>query len=274
MRKIYTNASKVLIWLGNDIQDVSLDLKSVRDYMKCFLEPAFVISLRGAWSFLDHPWFTRAWTLQEPVLAQRAVFHCGSQTLKFQDLMTFYHNSTIIESYGTGSSETNVAELCRVHEWYAKGTLGLFSLLLRTHFRTAKDPRDKIFSLLGCLHEYGVPSSLRLDYGVARSTLCARVARYCIETNGDMSTLRATGVRLQEATDLPSWVFDWRAAYIPRAAFARHLHNPPQDMDQETSQHSLFIGLAAKYPGTAAGSSVNGSVNRCHLRHESESPNT
>ncbi len=250
MRRIYRDASTVLIWLGNDIKHSSLALKCMKDVVQIWRRTGHsdVGRLLGVVQpFFNHPWFTRAWALQEALLAERAIFHSGSQALNFQDFIAFYLNSSLKLGHDTRSLATNVSELCKVQKRYKKGTLGLFGLLLRTRCRKAADPWDNIFSLLGLLHNTGALWSLQPDYSISMPSLWASVARYCIEVEGDMSVLSAAGLRFQAMTDLLPWVINWNifsdiGHLLVRRPKHRKTSSNYYDLRRETFNSKIRVG--------------------------------
>src|SRR5579862_9508553 len=62
-------------------------------------------------TFLKHPWFLRAWTFHEIVLAQEAVLYCGAHSLRWQRLEAFLVGmNTYSEDRNTKGSRLKGAE--------------------------------------------------------------------------------------------------------------------------------------------------------------------
>jgi hypothetical protein len=79
---------------------------------------------------------------------------------------------------------------------------------VETRLRNATDPRDKIFSLFGLLHDY-YEASLLANYNLTLTQVYVAVAAFCLLVDRDLQILAATR-RPSVSQELPSWVPDWR----------------------------------------------------------------
>jgi hypothetical protein len=81
MGDIYKTATTVLIWLGDDENTFA---RSWRAIEMAANESSNLDDDSALDDFLAHPWFTRVWTLQEVLLARKAVLICGTRWIDWR----------------------------------------------------------------------------------------------------------------------------------------------------------------------------------------------
>ena len=92
MGTIYAKAEKVLVWLGPGTNDLCRALVHLQDFetlKKRYLEDSDIwdgLYLKGMLEFCDHEYWTRAWIVQEFLLAQSVEIWCGELSLDLQVL--------------------------------------------------------------------------------------------------------------------------------------------------------------------------------------------
>lgn len=92
MGTIYAKAEKVLVWLGPGTNDLCRALVHLQDFetlKKGLLEDSDIwdgLHLKGMLEFCDHEYWTRAWIVQEFLLAQSVEIWCGELSLDLQVL--------------------------------------------------------------------------------------------------------------------------------------------------------------------------------------------
>jgi hypothetical protein len=187
--------------------------------------------------FFTLPWFNRMWVVQEAACATQATIVSGEHEMSWHDFIrgidfglrsglfapahtrrTFPFTidaaprgnlSTAIQMYRLGQSQT-----CGVFSISSKST-GLSELLRRFHGSHAKDPRDKVFALIG-LASLPVMATLRADldmfevhvnYCIKTHVLFQRLAQSILESSGCLDLLSVPSRRANG----PIWVPDWAA---------------------------------------------------------------
>ncbi|PYI09618.1 HET-domain-containing protein [Aspergillus sclerotiicarbonarius CBS 121057] len=224
MSRIYTKATKVLVWLGIKDEDTGHAIRFVshlkyESYGEA-MHSRYIVRGAGDW-WHNRTWFTRAWVIQEVALAQDIRFLCGSQNMDywlfFQSLNSTSLDGTqgagvplfLAKGTGTGSYQPlhlidirmrtspdsqergivrqNIAQ--PVQTWEHK--LSLPVLLSMSWAFEATDPRDKIYSLLG-ISCADPRHHIEPDYEVDAAGLIVRVGRIFMEGSPDEPIQRWT----------------------------------------------------------------------------------
>lgn len=192
------------------------------------LEP--LMALRA---FMNRTWWTRMWTVQEAVLPPVSTLCWGKSRYSFVNLVLaanrLYSHSTSccswfftslihkLEESSCGEATVNALFNFQKHLYtldLARGWLestnveiNLMDYIYNFHERKSKDPRDKIFALLGLL-----PEHLRFpaDYRITTKALYERVSLLLLESFPDrqLSVLWRES-KFEPSACTPSWVKDF-----------------------------------------------------------------
>ncbi|KAH9233416.1 hypothetical protein K456DRAFT_1838489 [Colletotrichum gloeosporioides 23] len=176
------------------------------------------------WAAIDElihrDWWSRTWVVQEAWSADgRAVLQCGQQTPTretFQNAMNYHDHwddmGSLIKGERAGRWEQLqrryglALHLCKMRLLDGK----LSDLLWNTWDREAKDPRDKVFAVLGLVGK-NKGLLLKPDYSKSVRQVFCETARDVIRTDSLDILLAAGGSRNDlDGVQLPSWVPDWR----------------------------------------------------------------
>jgi hypothetical protein len=201
MKSIYQNARMVRIWLGEceRFEEIPREF-SWRDTL-------FPTRQRIALTYrtlYDRSWFFRKWTLQEIVLARKAVVHCGIFKIPWTDLEEAC-NSDYSRYYDDRTDRIEAIRNIR-KAFEKKERIRLSNLLLATRFRKSTDDRDMVYAVMGLLST--TRNSLHPDYSLSTEETYINAAWHCIKEEKDLSILHAAGYH--EGSSLPSWAADWR----------------------------------------------------------------
>jgi hypothetical protein len=243
MRKIYQQASSVLVWLGpqEDVLsygmaainqmglqlNLSDDRKTNLDWMSEWpdlWEYNCPDELNNkAWFAIDKihhlDYWSRVWTLQERVLAKRLWFMVGPcivDGLYFDDIYMLLGN---IQA-GVIPRPAFISDVI----WWRLSSEGLISTDDKESFKKvmvdpfsatihyqATDPRDKIYAVLGLYDHLNFDISILPDYSVSVESLYCAFGRAHIRSIGPQELLRYSGLghEIPRSYDLPSWAPDW-----------------------------------------------------------------
>lgn len=248
MRDIYSQASRVIVWLGEEGENGRLALQTIHDLyrqfgrltnkrgreetLKALNDLAGSAKADGIVSLFNRPWWTRLWTVQEYVFGKEVMFLCGDISCTWALL----HWWSLIITAKTDPAEWKYEKLSFLSLITGQGCSGLFaksyirgeylaqkrmvsnlsSLLGVLDCMMCTDPRDRIYAVQGLASDgdaFGVP-----DYTISISDLYSKVAGIMAETHQDLEVLNNSPPDFSTATDgvaLPSWVPNWGQSGYP-----------------------------------------------------------
>lgn len=180
--------------------------------------------------WFDADWFERAWTVQEVVLAKRAILWLGEECLEWDIASMAWVNlgrhmrtccPECIGSLPEGHFKALNDMACRVIDLAnAKKALAggqhILQPLLQFSWKLATKPQDKLFGLLG-LQTSATPTPVVPNYKIGMKELLSRFARDLILCQKWLVPLCLS--LAQEVEGLPSWVPDWTVQRTHPAAY-------------------------------------------------------
>jgi hypothetical protein len=245
MRRIYSQAQGVLIWLGEAAgegkSDLSVSLPArlairfclgtlklgmnksnapcvrVRDIRKGTtndLAPfsvEFYLQLIG---LLRKLWFGRAWVVQEVVVSKKATVLWGSKQCEWNELIgavSFMSNARFTLAFMP--TLQHIAGIEEETKRYKQGTNTLLGLLLRHQRCLSTKSQDKVYAFCGLMGT--APSEfidVRIRYGDPVELVYRDVATKILQHDRNLGILshRPLPNNISSRTsDLPSWVPDW-----------------------------------------------------------------
>lgn len=258
MGDIYKTADKVIVWLGDErdgsdeaIQMIELwsevfwkyvpDKEAAVQHMveKSRSDKNWNWRLDEIEAFLDRPWWSRRWVLQEVVLAKEVLVKCGRKEFPWSVFISVFimwaHLANQPATCGTSfDSESQAMEYISLtyrlypkafafgkFEWLmTHGTVGritpdLFMLAENTMGMEATVPQDRLYSLLGIVSDSTVIS---VDYRksphevftefACQSIMMRQLSKESLGILNHAGSLRRSTA--DELSQLPSWVPDWK----------------------------------------------------------------
>ena len=241
MRRIYSQAEMVHIWLGeksattdvgiellhrisNAVEilpfDLTAEIMSPELLEALGLPGMFDLSWRAVAEIITRPWFTRVWVVQEMAVARRCYFLCGDSEIPSRVLRTFArcisYPSTLQTRLLVNLPQSVAAELSTftisiinlMTTLYAEqASLDLYELLFLTRGFGATESRDKIFALACMTHDF--PEDI-IDYKRHLHEILLDVGTLCLtseshKTNPPLDVLCFVSHSFN-SPDLPSWV--------------------------------------------------------------------
>jgi hypothetical protein len=176
-----------------------------------------------AWSaisnFLNNPWCTRTWVIQEVAFGSQVVMRMGDRKADMNAIYRVIYSlrgSSFLSRLNSNSAMNGIVSMGLYRDvMHGQGsrTMELIDLVVETYSSQASDPRDKLFALLNISPEKDVPS-LRPDYTQDVATIYRRFATYELETKGSFDVLSLLSSpspavsKVPPETYLPSWVPD------------------------------------------------------------------
>lgn len=157
MGSIYRLADEVTAWVGiaDDSSDATCDLiRKVSSMSSTQVLPNDVTKQQwdGLLAMLRRPYWSRVWVIQEIALARMIHIHCGGKQTTWKNL----NHAVITYMLESTSSKGLVSfiKLARFHEnTSARKPIPFLRALQDSTTAESTDPRDKVFSLFGLVHD-------------------------------------------------------------------------------------------------------------------------
>lgn len=246
MGDIYRSAKRVVAWVGQEAEKDSSALDVGKYVHLPSLEGEQQLSPRelATWialpSFIQRPWFSRVWIVQELALARTLTLYCGKKQLEWSVLREGIEAFLRRIGIHLNTSSTDVSleriftligirSLVTEHTEYPPtrsrklveygindiredretnyiGPGDLLQFVQATRLFGATDPRDRIYAMFGL----ALPSDwdrIQLSYENSYSfaQLYQNFARTMIQQSGALNILSQAGLH----ETMPSWAADW-----------------------------------------------------------------
>ena len=228
MREIYRRAYRVLIWLGEGDRYALKPLIRLAQKMATIDVsglPEDRIARQKSLGFgdtqilslsvlLERPWFRRVWVVQEVAVASKAILYCGYESLKWEDLCSILALESGVSVTGANNQMLmDVVEGIEFEKVAASqgGPMTLLQVLLRHRTSLARDPRDKVYALLGICTDDIIQPNYRLPTPEVYTLLTQSYLRQ--QCRLDIITAPSDPISLQPKK-APSWVPDWGATDV------------------------------------------------------------
>ncbi|KAI1076156.1 HET-domain-containing protein [Whalleya microplaca] len=240
MKDIYSKASQVLIWLGEEqdesnkgievasdiaqacrhftsqggsLENLTFNDEAAQKFFGKFQSSSEFPRLSAFAKIINRLWFTRVWVVQELALAAHATALCGTSSISWTDLINAITAQDHLNLYladHVRNAYVFILERARA-EWCAGIRRSLLSVLFRYRILHSTDPRDKIFGLSVLTKaELANVKALQPDYNIDTAKLYTAVAKEILGHSSDLNILsvprRLSGMG---PPNLPSWVPDW-----------------------------------------------------------------
>ncbi|KAI0134062.1 heterokaryon incompatibility protein-domain-containing protein [Xylariales sp. AK1849] len=261
MGRIYQSARFVAVWLGPEVEGASELLVMLKKYRtarsgysmtESFLEcplPPISSQLEHVFPALDYlvvrPWWTRAWIIQESLLAQRLRLFCGELELELDHVGLACHLSHKARR-GIMLAPENFLIYWNDFKRFGKSQTHLLDILRWTLRSRCQKPCDRLYGVLSLI----APSEAegwKPDYSVSDEDVYMKIAEGSFSTSrethklsflGDVGRHVPRAARLDPPLSLPSWVPDWTAScFTPplcgsqraQRVWLKPLYNPSAD---------------------------------------------
>jgi hypothetical protein len=252
MDKIYSHATRVLVWLGETTEDVEQALGQFASLRDRFQAVEGQISFRSShyvevglpeiedpiWKqlsdFMCCSWFQRLWVLQEVILAKHIDFICGGQVLGFDLLRSLSlevfrtgvsgYVEGFLSNYSVCKGFRTLVEVGTLRDEFSNSGLNSLYLLNSGRRYVTREPVDKVYGLLGIMKE-DIKQVIVADYSKeARDQywrLYLSVGKLMIEL-GYLDILMFAETS-EKHLQLPSWAPDWSNQQYT-ASLSPHFH--------------------------------------------------
>jgi len=248
MRKIYAEASSVVVWLGkeSDSMNTALDIISMLSsnegmHLTGPISPHLNIKGRGLESsdlqkslirFFRNAWWTRVWTVQEFAMAGGGVFQSGFRSLSFENMEKFSRsyfdheqNCCVGAQLSTRSSEFGISALTAVNQFnflidVRSREESFLTILAMFRGRSCSDPLDKIYGMLGLARNV-YKECVTPDYTRTVEEVFEAFVLELIKRTGELEIF--SHVLGRQLAGLPSFVPDWTDEADTKKRMSSHL---------------------------------------------------
>lgn len=257
MSVIYSKCSGCIAWMGEIRDDVSLadavaatellqymaTASPMDDPNRALPPPTFPNHFEAATkalktiSWTENQWWGRIWTVQEAALPDHVTLQWGPLEINWKVLtqarLSFVRKGPqllhdTLRRYPAGRSV--IQNLVSHITWLNLAKLrhdDLFVMIHRYRYRSATNPRDKIYGLLGLHDKSRLPMSRKCDYGVpVAQVFTVLTQELIIEQNGLRPLTNTPRQQPSESTpNIPSWALDLNrsiVAYSPDVYYLIH----------------------------------------------------
>ena len=248
MRDIYSGADRTLIWLGeyerHQHGDVFVLLDSIwsacqasrnantdsTKVQEMQLEKYNSAEWSQLQAFINRPWFSRVWNIQEVVLSRRSPLSLAGEVNfdwdLFADALQWLHQSRGSQFLQRQIREIfpgrQIIDVTRAHHraerdlsavWHLESLLGQIWALKTT------DSRDYVYGFLGIVVDSD--AALVPDYTKPDIQVFAEVTKYCIHQSGRLDLLHKAGwtrdarysqnLSTKERNIQPTWLPHWNS---------------------------------------------------------------
>ncbi|CAN8096786.1 unnamed protein product [Discula destructiva] len=234
MGDIYRLAAKVVVWLGPECDDSSHAMRRLQDIgsqvtvdfqhnvgslwtstnqqiTEKKLLPFDEADQRAIFQLLSRPYFTRLWIRQEIYLAdpQATIIVCGAQTVPWYYLRNALGALQLISTPSVDHvfNQEFLSQKVFLRSFtFQPRTVAFHRLRQEFGDASCKDPRDRIFAVLGLLHPHDLRLNIKPDYTRTVSEVFEDLAQRSINLYNNVNILAACQI---EDGFLPTWAPDW-----------------------------------------------------------------
>ncbi len=207
MYAIFNRASEVVVWLGEVYNKSNVAMKAIARSAEGYSEAEAedgprpeveVLSERyqAILSLYNRPYWSRLWILQEICLAKKLRVHCGTNSVTWEQFNHFWMHFRrhvgvdrgVSENYsGLGTSYAIPEGLERLMDMMHRRTCfsGMLHLLKVSQHLQCWDVKDRVFGLLGLVHQPLESRPLQADYSTSLQQLYIDVMEWYIENEKD-----------------------------------------------------------------------------------------
>ncbi|KAK8113326.1 heterokaryon incompatibility protein-domain-containing protein [Apiospora sp. TS-2023a] len=233
MGRIYSRAKSVMVWLGAESHDSDKAFRLMRDLQSANVQSLIESESRqpdfdALVNLFERDYWGRVWVVQEILNAKSVNICCGKESVSSQSLLDLVKlleksedqlrsrfppdkkNSRHHQSYAHVliSGGPSGVESLRVYR--NKGAKSLLDVLRLCRTKHASQPRDKVYGILGILHE-SVQSHLFPDYNASLRQVYTDVVDFLLHSTRRLDVICESihSPLHSSSASLPTWVPDW-----------------------------------------------------------------
>ena len=228
---IYTLASKVVVFLGPEAelsssamtlleQVGSLEKGDYNEITNLLEDNSCATLWQALLRLFERSWWTRAWIVQEYVVAHDVVFLCGDRRLPGQvfgraleNLVDYRFKAIVAKEHEhliRHVAKTPIHHLwstrCIYQDPIRRNSLHVLNVLYKFRGSQCSDARDKVYSVWGLINQDPL---LAPDYSKSAIEVYQSVVRAAIESSGNLEVLTHHNRSMESLLKFPKWCSDW-----------------------------------------------------------------
>jgi hypothetical protein len=212
MGSIYQRAREVAAWIGeNTVQS--------RFAMNLTTKVPHTPSYNGGevsavLEFFDRPYWRRVWVIQELALARHTVVHCGESNVDWPQIVTLVSRYGIScrQMLGISFPKSGIGYMEKLLSFHQHAStfkpLSFLEALLRSSGSLSTDPRDKVFALLGLVHDSRLYIPVP-NYRQSVEDICLAMTLSVIATTSRLEIIPLLGSGYNKDNKMASWIPNW-----------------------------------------------------------------
>lgn len=252
MSRIYSEAEMTLIWLGPAVDRRAKALRALSKWQRSgkFEGHASVDSELGTWlqSLCSHPYWTRAWIVQECVLAKRLKLQLGKVCMSDLSWPVITKFSERVAELGKDIGlETPAMRILELREGWHNTARRHYILPSANLLRKLEclDPRDRIYAMLSFIDP---AISIKADYSKSAAELFVELVDRCKERFVDPREVYqlARTLELNSDEDLRLPGEDW--PILVALEYDKIATRLPRHLDEDVSEGLKALRIRSEDP--------------------------
>ncbi|KAI2464806.1 HET-domain-containing protein [Annulohypoxylon bovei var. microspora] len=216
MKRIFSTASSVIVWLGDAEGSVQSTLEMIlkcnwsRGKKNLFNYPKE--ALQGLEELFRRPWWKRIWIIQEVVAAQEIVVLLGNTIFPWVMLVNLcraiQQAEFLLHPMATVIRSCEYQKFTVLDHFRRNRTMPLVRFVHCTQDYQATDSRDKLYALLGMASDV-TPDDIIPDYTKPVQEVFLDLVKFMVTNRHDLDIISSGRITTSNST-APSWLPDWR----------------------------------------------------------------
>lgn len=218
MKRIFSTASSVIVWLGDAEGSISATLEMILKYnwsrgrKNLFKYPEE--SLRGLEDLFSRSWWKRIWIVQEVVAARELVVLLGRTMFPWIMLANLCQGIQLLEFLSHPLApmvrSCGYQKFTVLDHFRRNRTMPLVRFVHCTQDYQATDLRDKLYALLGMASDLS-PDDIIPDYTKPVQEVFLDLVRFMAIDRCNLDIISSGRLSISNSAS-PSWVPDWRGS--------------------------------------------------------------
>jgi hypothetical protein len=236
MKEIYSKATRVLIWIGEEGPSTGQAFDLLGDLAKAwcsyeilrqpryipspsslpFDESLFRVENSSLWEeirdLISRSYFDRIWIVQEIIAATQATVLCGDCSISWT---SFHQGIAVIQRcpFIQQQPSSSLLGICSIETQFHRGGCSMIQLLGFLDNSKFTDPRDRVYPILGLVSVYGrrYPANFTPDYSSSVYRVYQDTAEWIIQDQDSLEILDLLNgpPEMRSIKGMSSWVPDF-----------------------------------------------------------------